>query len=69
MLDVGCGWGSFAIHAAREHGVSVTGITLSPLAGGAGARARRRGRSRASRVEIRVADYRELADEPFDAIA
>src|SRR4051794_3615133 len=27
VLDVGCGWGSFAIHAAREHGVHVTGIT------------------------------------------
>src|SRR5271155_3663651 len=29
VLDVGCGWGSFAIHAAREHGVQVVGITLS----------------------------------------
>ena len=30
MLDVGCGWGSLVIHAAREHGVSALGITLSP---------------------------------------
>ena len=30
VLDVGCGWGSFAIHAAQRHGVHVTGITLSP---------------------------------------
>lgn len=29
LLDVGCGWGSMAIHAAREHGVRVVGITLS----------------------------------------
>src|SRR5439155_7143277 len=28
MLDIGCGWGSLAIHAAREHGASVWGITL-----------------------------------------
>ena len=34
VLDIGCGWGSFAIHAAREHGVTVTGITLSAVAGG-----------------------------------
>ena len=42
VLDVGCGWGAFALHAAREHGVHVTGITLSRAAGGAGARARAR---------------------------
>src|SRR5687767_193506 len=29
VLDVGCGWGAFALHAAREYGVHVTGITLS----------------------------------------
>jgi cyclopropane-fatty-acyl-phospholipid synthase len=68
VLDVGCGWGSFALHAAERHGVSVVGITLSePQAALARERAAERGL--ADRVDIRVADYRELADEPFDAVA
>jgi cyclopropane-fatty-acyl-phospholipid synthase len=68
VLDVGCGWGSFPLHAATQHGAHVVGITLSePQA--------RRARERAAaagvgdRVEIRVADYRELRGERFDAIA
>jgi len=68
VLDVGCGWGSFATHAATRHGVSVVAITLSaPQAQRARARAAEAGVG--ERVEIRVADYRALADEPFDAIA
>jgi cyclopropane-fatty-acyl-phospholipid synthase len=68
VLDVGCGWGSFALHAAANHGVSVVGITLSePQARLARERAAERGL--ADSVEIRVADYRELDDEPFDAVA
>ena len=68
VLDVGCGWGSFAIHAAVNHGVSVVGITLSePQAALARERAEERGLG--DRVDIRVADYREPADEPFDALA
>ena len=44
MLDIGSGWGAFAIHAALEHGVNVTGITLSePQAAGARERAREAG--------------------------
>jgi len=68
LLDVGCGWGSFAVHAAKNHGAHVTGITLSePQA----ARARQRAQEAgvADRVEIRVMDYRELRGERFDAIA
>jgi cyclopropane-fatty-acyl-phospholipid synthase len=68
VLDVGCGWGSFAIHAATHHDVSVVGITLSE-AQAALARERVRDAGLAERVEIRVADYRELRDAPFDAIA
>jgi cyclopropane-fatty-acyl-phospholipid synthase len=67
VLDVGCGWGSFALHAAREHGVRVTGITLAE---GQAELARRRVAEAglADRIEIRLQDYRELSGE-FDAIA
>jgi cyclopropane-fatty-acyl-phospholipid synthase len=68
VLDVGCGWGSFPIHAAQRHGVRVTGITLSPPQAEL-ARRRVAEAGLADQVEIRVADYRELDDEPFDAIA
>ena len=68
VLDVGCGWGSFALHAAREHGVHVTGITLSePQAELARRRAADAGL--ADQIDIRVMDYREITGETFDAIA
>ncbi|HET7049596.1 MAG TPA: cyclopropane-fatty-acyl-phospholipid synthase family protein [Solirubrobacteraceae bacterium] len=68
VLDVGCGWGSFAIHAAARHGVKVLGITLSaPQVQLAQERVRTAGLS--DLVEIRVADYRELEGEPYDAIS
>ena len=68
VLDVGCGWGSFALHAAAKHGVHVTGITLSePQADLARRRVADQGLE--DLVDIRVADYRELDGEPFDAIA
>jgi cyclopropane-fatty-acyl-phospholipid synthase len=68
VLDVGCGWGSFAIHAASRYGVSVVGITLSPAQAEL-ARQRVADAGLGDRIEIRVADYRRIADEPFDAIA
>ncbi len=68
VLDVGCGWGSFVIHAATRHGVNATGITLSEEQARL-ARERAREAGVADRVEFRVADYREVSDGPFDAIA
>ncbi|MGH2904199.1 MAG: class I SAM-dependent methyltransferase [Solirubrobacteraceae bacterium] len=67
LLDVGCGWGSFAIHAARHHGVSVTGVTLSPSQAEL-AREKVAQAGLGEQVEIRVADYRELPGGSFDAI-
>ncbi len=70
LLDVGCGWGSLVLHAAREHGAKAVGVTLSELqAKEARERIRQAGGEIASRCEIRVADYREVGDGPYDAIA
>jgi len=68
VLDVGCGWGSFALQAATKHGARVVGITLSPSQA---ERARQRVEEArvADRVEIRVMDYRDLRGERFDAIS
>jgi len=68
MLDIGCGWGSLGIHAAREYGASVLGITLSPpQAELAAERAAEAGVG--ALCEFRVADYRDLAGDSFDAVA
>jgi cyclopropane-fatty-acyl-phospholipid synthase len=68
LLDVGCGWGGLAVHAAREYGVDVVGITLSAeQADHARKRVAEAGLS--SQVEIRLQDYRELDDGPYDAIS
>jgi cyclopropane-fatty-acyl-phospholipid synthase len=68
VLDVGCGWGSFAIHAAQNYGVTVTGVTLSPSQAEL-ARKKVADAGVAERVEIRLADYRQLPPSSFDAIA
>jgi cyclopropane-fatty-acyl-phospholipid synthase len=69
FLDVGCGWGSLVVHAAREHGVEAVGITLSPKqASFARAAIERAGLSDRCRVEVR--DYRALPEgELFDKVA
>lgn len=69
MLDIGCGWGGLALHAAAHYGVDVTGITLSqPQADLGNSRIRAAGLSDCARV--RTQDYRELAevDGLFDAL-
>jgi cyclopropane-fatty-acyl-phospholipid synthase len=68
LLDVGCGWGSMAMHAARQHGARVVGITISrEQALEAQRRVHEAGLD--DRVEIRLQDYRELGGEQFDAIS
>ncbi|HSV65263.1 MAG TPA: cyclopropane-fatty-acyl-phospholipid synthase family protein [Mycobacteriales bacterium] len=67
VLDVGCGWGGFVRHAAREHGVRAVGVTISPSQVSE-ARQRIAAAGLAERVEIREQDYREVADGPYDAV-
>jgi cyclopropane-fatty-acyl-phospholipid synthase len=67
LLEIGCGWGSLAEIAARDYGVEVVGLTLSEEQK-AYADKRMRKAGLAEKVEIRLADYREL-DERFDAVA
>lgn len=66
VLEIGCGWGGFAEFAAREYGCHVTGLTISPAQHGH-ARARIQRAGLADRVEIRLADYRDV-EGSFDRI-
>jgi len=68
VLDVGCGWGSFALHAAQRYGAQVVGVTLSREQANL-ARRRVVEAGLGDQVEIRVQDYRAVSDGPFDAIA
>jgi len=68
LLDVGCGWGTMAIHAAKTYGCRAVGITLSePQRAKAEQRAQEAGVGHL--VEFRVQDYRDVSDGPFDAIS
>ena len=68
LLDVGCGWGSLAIHAAQRYGVTVVGVTLSEEQARM-ARKRVAEVGLTDRIDIRVQDYRAVDDGPFDAIS
>jgi len=68
LLDVGCGWGSLVVHAAARHGARAVGVTLSTEQAEL-ARERVRAAGVSDRVEIRLADYREITDGPYDKVA
>jgi cyclopropane-fatty-acyl-phospholipid synthase len=68
VLDVGCGWGTFALHAAREYGAQVVGVTLSREQA-AYAQKRMADEGVGELVDIRVQDYRDVRDGPYDAIS
>lgn len=67
MLEIGCGWGAFAIHAATRYGCRVTALTVSPSQA-AWARRKVAEAGLGDRVEIRLQDYRDVTGT-FDKIA
>jgi cyclopropane-fatty-acyl-phospholipid synthase len=68
LLDVGCGWGAMGIHAAKEYGAKVVGVTLSQAQQVFATQdAKRQGV--AHLVEFRLQDYRDVSDGRFDAIS
>ncbi|MBW3578187.1 MAG: cyclopropane-fatty-acyl-phospholipid synthase family protein [Actinobacteria bacterium] len=67
FLDIGCGWGALVLHAARHYGVHATGVTISQGQYDLG-RERIRQAGLADRVELVLADYREIRGR-FDAVA
>ena len=67
LLDIGCGWGALAMHAASKYDVRVVGITLSE-AQRALAQSRVEARGLRHRVDVRLQDYREVGTETFDRI-
>jgi cyclopropane-fatty-acyl-phospholipid synthase len=68
LLDVGCGWGSMVLHAAAHHGVEAVGVTLSAAQAEAAAK-RVAEAGLGDRVTIRLQDYRDVDDGPYDAIS
>jgi cyclopropane-fatty-acyl-phospholipid synthase len=68
LLDVGCGWGGMVRYAAKYYGVEAVGVTLSRNQAQYAIDATRRA-GLDDRVEIRVQDYRDVHDGPFDAIS
>jgi cyclopropane-fatty-acyl-phospholipid synthase len=67
LLEIGCGWGALAETAAAESGAHVTGVTLSSEQLDY-ALERVQTAGLADRTELRLQDYRDITDDPFDAI-
>ncbi|GGF53963.1 cyclopropane-fatty-acyl-phospholipid synthase [Marmoricola endophyticus] len=68
FLDVGCGWGSLSLYAAEHFGAQVTGVTIAAEQKKfIDERIKERGLE--GKVEIRLQDYRDVQDGPYDAVA
>jgi len=68
LLDIGCGWGSLSLYAAEHFGARVVGVTISAEQK-AFIDQRVAERGLGDRVEVRLQDYREVAETGFDAVS
>jgi cyclopropane-fatty-acyl-phospholipid synthase len=68
LLDVGCGWGGMAMHAAKNYGVEVIAVTLSRQQAEWGQKAAAEA-GLSDAVDIRFQDYRDVPETGFDAIS
>ncbi|QKW10467.1 class I SAM-dependent methyltransferase [Streptomyces sp. NA04227] len=68
LLDIGCGWGALALHAAGRHGVRVTAVTLSAQQA-AHLEDRVRAQGLTGHVEVECHDYRDIRPGQYDAVA
>jgi len=67
LLDIGCGWGGLALHAAQHYGVQVLGVTLSQHQW-AHAESWVERLALRHRVRFELKDYRDLQEVPFDKV-
>jgi cyclopropane fatty-acyl-phospholipid synthase-like methyltransferase len=67
LLDIGCGWGTLAIHAAKGYGVRSTGVTLARLGADYASAAIARA-DVGDRARIECLDYREIPEHKYDRI-
>ena len=68
LLDVGCGWGGMVMHAAQHYGVKALGVTLS-LRQAEWAQKAIAERGLSELAEVRHLDYRDVAENDFDAVS
>lgn len=67
LLDIGCGWGALVLRAAQQFGAQCVGVTLSKNQFDL-ASERVRAAGLQDRIDIRLQDYRDVKDGPFDRI-
>jgi cyclopropane-fatty-acyl-phospholipid synthase len=67
VLEIGCGWGALAEMATSDFGASLTGVTLSTEQL-AFAKARMASNGKLDKTDLRLQDYRDIDDGPYDAV-